>query len=189
MGRRIREQDHRTRDRERAGGDLDEEDETDARPADDVGVVVGGEEREIRRDNVRKGEHGQREAEGVEGADACLQGRVDEELDEDAEDAKGGEVEADGGGREAETAVEVDESLGGGGGGRWGGEEEGEDLHEGCVVQGKEEEGYEGGDDGGVVDGAECAGKWGFIGRRGGWWVEKSLLGGILLVCGDGSVF
>ena len=73
-----------------------------------------------------------------------MEGGVDEHLDGDAEDAEGGEVEAYCWGREAETACEVEEGFAVVVcGGRGCGEEDREDVHEGCVVEGEEREGDE----------------------------------------------
>lgn len=60
-------------------------------------------------------------------------------MDEDAVDAGRGEIEADLGGGKAETAGEGDGGGRGIGGGRRG-EEDGEEVHEGAVVEGEERE-------------------------------------------------
>lgn len=109
--RRIREQDNRGRDPEGPGRDLQKEDTRDSRRLS--GEVTRGDQTDVRRYDVGDGEDGQGDAVAAQGAEPGLKGGVDEELDEDSEDAEGGEEDADCWGGETEAAVEFDGRVGG----------------------------------------------------------------------------
>lgn len=99
---------------------------------------------EVGRKGVGEGEEAEAVAEGFQGAEFGVDGRVDEELEADADEAEDGHCEADAAGGHAESAGEAEgEGLAGVGG--WGGvggiEGGGGEVDEPEVIEGADVEG------------------------------------------------
>ena len=151
---RIIDQYHRARERERAGQHLAAQHDTEQHP-DEPGGAFGEEDQEGDRD-VREDREGEERPVARQGAEFGVEGRIQEDLEREADDAEDGHCEADFLLGEAQAAgpVERGEVVRGVWGVR-GGEEEDDESVEGAEVEGEEVVGCEREEDVSREDSAE----------------------------------